>query len=52
MFKCINDLAPNYLCNDVTMYVEIDSYDTSSGENMDKTPTIDVLCTRIYARIL
>ena len=35
MFKCIYCLAPNYLCNDVTMYVDIYGYDTRSGENMD-----------------
>ena len=35
MFKCIHGLAPNYLRNDVTMYVDIHGYDTRSGENMD-----------------
>ena len=32
MFKCIHGLAPNYLSNDVTMYVDIHGYDTRSGE--------------------
>ena len=35
MIKCIHGLAPHYLCNDVTMYVDINGYDTSSAENMD-----------------
>ena len=35
VFKCIHDLAHNYLCNYVTMYVDIHGYDTRSGENMD-----------------
>ena len=35
MFKCIYGLAPHYLCNDVTMYVDINGYDTRSAENMD-----------------
>ena len=35
MFKCIHGLAPHYLCNDVTMYIDINGYDTSSAENMD-----------------
>ena len=35
MFKCIHGLAPNYLRNDVTLYVDIHGYDTRSGENMD-----------------
>ena len=35
MFKCIHGLAPHYLCNDVTMYVDINGYDTRSAENMD-----------------
>ena len=35
LFKCIHGLAPNYLRNDVTMYVDIHGYDTRSGENMD-----------------
>ena len=34
MFKCIYGLAPHYLCNDVTVYVDINGYDTSA-ENMD-----------------
>ena len=34
-FSCIHGLAPNYVCNDVTMYVDIHGYDTRSGENMD-----------------
>ena len=35
MFKCIHGLAPHYLCKDVTMYVDINGYDTRSAENMD-----------------
>ena len=35
MFKCVHGLAPNYLCYDVTVYVDIHGYDTRSGENMD-----------------
>ena len=35
IFKCIHGLAPHYLCNDVTMYVDINGYDTRSAENMD-----------------
>ena len=35
MFKCIHGLAPHYLCNDVTMYVDINGYDTRRAENMD-----------------
>ena len=35
MFKCIHGLAPNYLCNDVTMYDDINRYDTRNAENMD-----------------
>ena len=35
MFKCIHGLAPHYLCNDVTMYVDINVYDTRTAENMD-----------------
>ena len=32
MFKCIHGLTPNYLRNDVTMYVDINGYDTRSSE--------------------
>ena len=35
MFKCIHGLAPHYFCNDVTMYVDINGYDTRSVESMD-----------------
>ena len=35
MFKCIHGFAPHYLCNDVTMYIDISGYDTRSAENMD-----------------
>ena len=35
MFKCIHGLAPHYLCNDATMFVDINVYDTRSTENMD-----------------
>ena len=35
MLTCIHCLAPHYLCNDVTMYIDINGYDTRSAENMD-----------------
>ena len=35
MFKCIHGLPPHYLCNDVTMYIDINGCDTRSAENMD-----------------
>ena len=35
MFKCIHGLAPSYLCNDVSMCVDIHGYDTRSDENRD-----------------
>ena len=37
MIKCIHGLAaaPNYSCNDVTMYLDIHGYGTRSGDNMD-----------------
>ena len=35
MCKCIHDLAPYYLSNDVTMHVDIHGYDTRGAENMD-----------------
>ena len=35
MFKYIHGLVPHYLCNDVTMYVDLNGYDTRSAENMD-----------------
>ena len=31
-FKCIHGLAPHYLCNDVTLYVDIHGYDTRSAK--------------------
>ena len=34
-FTCIHGLAPNYLCNDVTMYVNLNGYYTRNAENMD-----------------
>ena len=34
MFKWIHGLAPHYLCNDVTMYIVINGYDTRNAENM------------------
>ena len=30
MFKCIHGFAPHYLCNDVTMYIDINGFDTRS----------------------
>ena len=35
MFECIHGLAPHYPCNDVTMYIDINGYDTRSAENME-----------------
>ena len=35
MPKCIHGITPHYLFNDVTMYVDINGYDTRSAENMD-----------------
>ena len=35
MFKCIHGFAPHYLCNDVTMYIDINGYDTRSAKNID-----------------
>ena len=35
MFKAIHGLAPHYLCNDVTMIVDVHGYDTRSSENMN-----------------
>ena len=35
MLKCIHGLAAHCLGNDVTMYVDINGYDTRSAENMD-----------------
>ena len=35
MFKCIHGMAPQYLCNDVTMQFDVHGYDTRSAENMN-----------------
>ena len=35
MFKAIHGLAPHYLCNDVTMVVDVHGYNTRSSENMN-----------------
>ena len=35
MFKAVHGLAPHYLCNDVTMIVDVHGYDTRSSENMN-----------------
>ena len=35
MFKAIHGLAPHYLCNDVTMIVDVHGYNTRSSENMN-----------------
>ena len=35
MFKAIHGLAPHYLCNDVTMIVDVHGYNTRSLENMN-----------------
>ena len=35
MFKTIHGLAPHYLCNDVTMIVDVHGYDTRSSENIN-----------------
>ena len=33
IFKCIHDLAPHYLCNDVTMIADVHDYNTRRSEN-------------------
>ena len=35
MFKAIHGLAPHYVCNDVTMVVDVHGYNTRSSENMN-----------------
>ena len=35
MFKAIHGLAPHYLCNDVTMIVDVHGYNTRSSVNMN-----------------
>ena len=35
IFKAIHGLAPHYLCNDVTMIVDVHGYNTRSSENMN-----------------
>ena len=35
MFKAIQGLAPLYVCNDVTMIVDVHGYNTWSSENMN-----------------
>ena len=35
ILMCIHGLASHYLCNDVTIYIDINGYDTRSAENMD-----------------
>ena len=35
MFKAIHGLAPQYLCNDVTMIVDVHGYNTISSENIN-----------------
>ena len=35
MFRDIHGLAPHYLCNDVTMIVDVHGYNTRSSENMN-----------------
>ena len=35
IFKAVRGLAPHYLCNDVTMIVDVHSYNTRSSENMN-----------------
>ena len=34
MFKAIHGLAPHYLCNDVTMIVDVHGYNTRRSENI------------------
>ena len=35
MFKAIHGLTPHYLCNDVTMIVDVHDYNTRSSESMN-----------------
>ena len=35
VFKCIHGLATHYSCNDATMYIDINGYDSRNAENMD-----------------
>ena len=35
MFKCIHGFITHYICNDVTMYIDINGYDARSAENME-----------------
>ena len=35
MFKCLHGLAPNYLCDEITMQVEVSNYDTRSFNEDD-----------------
>ena len=35
MFKAIRGLAPHYLCNDITMMLDVHGYNTRSSENMN-----------------
>ena len=35
MFKALHGLEPHYLCNGVTMIVDVHGYDTRSSENMN-----------------
>ena len=46
MFKCIHGLALQYLCNDVTMYVDINGYDTKSAQNIESI--FNTLLKEIY----
>ena len=44
MFKAVRDLAPHYLCNDVTMIVDVHSYDIRSSEKYES------ICTEVHQR--
>ena len=55
MFKAIHDLAPHYLCNDVTMIVDVHGYDTKISENMNICIYIYIyvcvcVCTEVHER--
>ena len=46
MFKCIHDLAPSYLCNEITMAIEVQSRFTRNlNENNVFVPVIAKSCT-------
>ena len=51
MFKAIHGLAPHYLCNDVTMIVDVHGYITRRSENINLyvPKYIKEICKRSFA---